>query len=425
MAVGEKFADNDHRVLIAGIIATFVVLNPILLLMHGYHWNATRFESSAILIYLMKLTPFVFLLAAAYALKIEGVFRSLQTMVVLPMAVVWALSAVAPVFFDPPPSLFYFAADAVGLAATFAYFLVTRQLLLDGRFSDLRHQIFRILITGAAVTSVFIIVIYFWNFEKVSIPPDIHYGIAIAILMYLIAPPMDRRLWIIPFLIIAGIGAAQLRINFLVAILCIGAGWFFAIFLSGRVGLSGLTLRTTMVLFVLIAPFLTPVVGMVQRLSPETLIVSQEALDNPAPRTRENVGVDQRYVEVELVFAEMAREPLSYLTGKGFGATFENVNGIFVDKDDRIHSVHNSVVAVWLRNGLLGVALFLIPAALAVITCFQRRSRDLYVASVGLLMIYLACLTDQYVYWGGYFGIALAIWAQAWREARQQATASA
>lgn len=417
-AQGGASAKGGHR-LLWGLAVPFVLLNPLLLLMHGYVWVTSGGTSSASLVYAMKFAPLIYLLVAVSTLGVRSCFALLQSKLALLMVAVFAISLATPFLFGTGASTFYYFADALGLAAVFSYFLLTRELLrLSPRF---RTTVFQIMVAGAVVTSLVILGLFAWSGgSKVSIPPDIHYGIALGLTLYFTSGAQKFHVPWQPLVLAAGVGASQFRMNMLVAGLSMAAGWFWA--LRGR-GAAWRALEILVILAAVVVLFAQPIQATLSRFGLVTWGIGDaveiirggegQILGALPDKELEGSAVDQRYVESVLVWDELVDQPLSLLLGKGFGATFENT-GALTGHGVREHSIHNSIFALWLRNGALGVILFLLPGLLALWTLF-KRDRGLYVSSAGLLAIYLACMADQYVYWGGYLGIALAVWLHSWR----------
>lgn len=409
---------QPERVVAACLFVPFVLLNPLLLLLHGYIWTSEGGLSSAVLVYAMKLAPLAYLMGASLFLGPKRVLKALRSRIAIVGVVFLLLGLASPFVYQSQPSLFYYAADAAGMGATFAYFLVTKELFRTADTNRLRSVIFRVMVAGAAATSAVILGLYFWSGgNKVSIPPDIHYGIALAIVLYLTAARASVVL--APLVIIAGVGASQFRMNIIVAVLATGAAWFWTLIFDRSQMRWGTIGKTALLVLVLAGLFSQPLLSTFGRFgsfvwSPSQAIVEIE--------TEGGLPVDQRYLESYLVFQEMKQQPASFLTGKGFGATFDTAE-VLKGHGAREHSIHNSIAALFLRNGIFGVLLFLLPAILAVRTIFCG-DRGLYVASIGLLVIYAACMTDQYVYWGGYYGIALAVWYCSWRAKPEEQSAT-
>lgn len=424
---------QQERLIFVGLAVPFMLLVPLFLLAHGYLWNASEDVSNALLVYLMKLAPFIYLLAGIIVLRLDGVKSALQHRALWAMAIVMILGLVAPFLVGMRPSVFYYAADAIGMLATFAYVLVTFELLR--RLPGLRHIIFKVMIAGSVIASLVILVLYVWSRgNKVSIPPDIHYGIALGLLLYLASLAEKFRFKAAPMVIMAGVGASQFRMNMLVTVISILASWFWVVALNRGRHFHWRVLETVLLITIMVVPFSSAISETLGRSG----LVIWNPLDAIAAFLRNNFQIigeiddkdlagqalDQRYVETFLVFQEVMRQPLSFLTGQGFGATFANTASAIATGDAREHSVHNSIAALLLRNGIVGVAIFLVPAIFAIRTAF-RRERALFVSSVALLAIYLACMADQYVYWGGFFGIAIAVWFHAWRHSPDDLSESA
>lgn len=425
MNVWDSLGANSvrERILFVSLALPFVVLLPVLLLLHGYIWTSSGGTSSAVVVYLMKLAPLCYLLAGLLALGIRGIISAARSPAVAVMASVIVLGLVAPFLLGARPSMFYYAADAAGLAATFGYILVTYALLKQ--FPGLRGMIFWVMVVGAVVTSAVIVGLYVWSGgNKVSIPPDIHYGIALGLLTYLASLAEKFRFKLGPLAIMAGVGASQFRMNMLVAGISIAASWFWVVALKRGARFHLRLLETALLIAVMVLPFSSPIYDTLERfglvmwnpMEAISAIIGGNAqiLGEVNDKDLAGQAVDQRYVETLLVFQEVMRQPLAFITGQGFGATFENTASVISTGGEREHSVHNSLAALLLRNGLPGVMVFLIPAVFAIRTAF-RPERALFISSIALLAIYLACMADQYVYWGGYLGIAIAVWLFTWR----------
>lgn len=415
----------DLKLIKLSLLISFAIVNPAILLLHGYYW-VTEWESQAFLVYALKLSPLLYLAASLFTIGRPGIKALFSTTFAKIASAIMFLGLATPWVLGSQPSLFYYVGDMVGIAVTFGYFAVTAYLLNGPNADDLRTAIFRHIIVGAAVTSLVIVLIYIWSGgEKVSLPPDIHYGLALGVVLYLTSDFARLHLQKTAYLLAAGVGAAQFRMNLLIFVAGIVAAWVFTIKVRKKSALLRLV-ATSLLVMTAILPFSESVNKTMDRLSLVTWSPMEafSLIRRNAPilgsqrdaALKRGQAVDQRYVEAVMVLEEMNRRPVSFLTGYGFGATFDNSLSTLAGHPVKEHSVHNSIFAIMLRNGIIGVGLFLLPAFYAVYSVFRMQDRSTFAATVGLLAIYLACMTDQYVYWGSYLGIAVAmVWGAPFR----------
>lgn len=120
-------------------------------------------------------------------------------------------------------------------------------------------------------------------------------------------------------------------------------------------------------------------------------------------------SLNQRVIEMNLMLQELSQSAAMLVLGKGFGATYENKDGVLIYYGARVHNAHSTPFLVYFRNGLYGVVLYFIPLALVMFTIFSRNV-ILFRASLALLVIYVALFFNQYFYWGYQFGLAMALW---------------
>lgn len=120
-------------------------------------------------------------------------------------------------------------------------------------------------------------------------------------------------------------------------------------------------------------------------------------------------SLNQRLIEMELMFKEMSRSWLSLILGEGFGAQYENKGGVLIYYGPQVHNAHSTPFLLYFRNGIYGLLLFIIPGLIAAVTIFARDDR-LFRASLALGVMYLALMFNQYLYWGVQFGMGVALW---------------
>ena len=91
----------------------------------------------------------------------------------------------------------------------------------------------------------------------------------------------------------------------------------------------------------------------------------------------ETSGESRRATEIELVINKFRAEPAMLLVGYGGGATLILPTDIPVQGGDaEIHSIHNTVSAMILRHGILGLFIYLVTAFYGIFWCLRLRSTD-------------------------------------------------
>lgn len=410
---------SEERAFFYALAIPFVALNPLMLALHGYIWVSTGGTSSVAAIYAMKLSPVVYLALVVASFGPREILAAVANRFTLMFAPLYVISLVSPLFYTPRPSNFYFAADALGILTTIMCILVTLRTLR--RSPDFLRILFNTIMAGAVVTSVIIIIYYLIsNGYKVSIPPDIHFGTALVFLFVLSSRHPSWALRAAAVVVAAGISASQFRMQMIVAAFSIAAGLAWTFLHHGRREIVQRAAEAAVLVMVVLYSFGSAASETLARLiaieSEGTFSASHPSGKKGSTDDQRLQGVtaDQRLIEIRLAVSELAKAPVAFVTGRGFGATADNTDNILKDKPDRLHSIHNSFFALLLRNGVIGAVVFLAPTLFALYTLFTQR-RTLYIASAGLLVMYIACMTDQYVYWGGYFALSLASWLHAWR----------
>jgi len=296
---------------------------------------------------------------------------------------------------------FYFFGDAVGASATFFYFFYLYYLL--ERKLVFIEQVYKIIIHSAILISIGIIFNYFLSGGgKVSIPPEIHYSLAIYFVSLGIGYRFGKQMkvWYIAIIVLAII-VSIFRMNLIISAGSLIVGYLWSIFRKGKLGIRTFVLGCLFIAITIF--FFGPVLE--ERFS--SLAISEDV-------SSDNVFMDesanQRFLESTLVLLEMENQNiLTLILGKGFGAEYTNVGRIIEHYPERQHQLHMTITSVFLRNGILGLIIFLIPVAFIVFDVFTRNQR-LFAASIGLLFTYIALMTDQYLYWGLLYSISLSIW---------------
>jgi O-antigen ligase len=215
-------------------------------------------------------------------------------------------------------------------------------------------------------------------------------------------------------IVVLGSVASGMRINFLVAGLSILAGY-------GWVLLKRPSVQAVLRMGVVLA--MLGVVGVLFRdklIDRFQSVGLEETVDVSTGQVFTDPSAASRFLEGLLVVRELETHRRAILLGKGFGGTYENFDNLIPHYPQRQHHAHNSVLTILLRNGLVGViAIFSIP--LVLVFDMLRKDRERFVAAHGLLMTYVALMTDQYLYWGLLYGLSFALW---WHARRAPAAVS-
>lgn len=390
-----------------GLTLPLVVFSPVLFFAHGVVWTKLGY-SSATLIYGNKLVG-LFIIAAVVGNYGTKIFLR-ETSEVLGIATLLVtLGCLAPFAYEDKINWFYYTADAVGLIATFLYFFCIFFLLVKRIISV--DYLYRLLTLHMAVICGAIVCNYILSAgEKVSIPPEIHYPLAVYLVGALLGRRKSSRLGLITTaVVLTGIIMAQFRINLLIVL----SGIILVVTRRFFLGHWRLNLRKLFpiisVALLLSVSFSEKLIDRIQSIA----LVSAEEASFQTPFS--DASANQRFAEADLVLKELSRQPFYvYLIGKGSGAEYSNDNGAIPHYPERQHHVHMTPLVVLLRSGILGLCIYLLPLLLAIYTAFNRNV-DLFIASAGVILTYLALMTDQYLYWSPTYGISLAVWLYVWR----------
>jgi ABC-type multidrug transport system fused ATPase/permease subunit len=289
---------------------------------------------------------------------------------------------------------FYFFTDILGFGLT----VVSLPIL----YAAFKYKTITILfiekISAKYLTIISFYIIFYYVISggmKISITPEMQIPMAIIFGAYFFGLNKSYRpsLWIFSLVLVACI-LSQLRENVIVYLLllviCLTRKWIWV-----RWTLAGLGLFTLVLSAVFYSSMTKEVISIVFGFENIQDILSPSVL--------------QRFVEIDLVFAEMAKVPLSFFWGQGFGATYENINNQLEFYGDRVHNIHSTPTMLYLRNGPYGVFLFFSVFVFACIKIFSRNDYQFRVA----LIVVVFCLTlffNQYLYWNIHFGLILAMW---------------
>ncbi|EII3002951.1 hypothetical protein LG784_002853 [Vibrio cholerae] len=386
---------NSPGVLLIKLV--LYILNPALLLTHGIIWSSYGL-SSAQIVYSMKLSYLLILFGMLWhcGFRMKLNLHIVEKYIISGFFIISILSLAAP-FFSEMGSLKYTISDFLGFILIPIYYYVTMNFISSSDMS--LERLVQILISATFFSSLAVLLMYIYTGgQKVSIPPEIHFGGALAV-GYLIFK-FDK---IKPFL-------------FVEIVVIISA----CVFSLQRVNLF--------VLFIPIMIFFILNIVNFKRLVPVTIIISSFvclfyylnksvildtlysfSLDlSGGAITFENSSANQRLIEISLILRELSNyDWYTYVFGKGFGALYYNYMGAVPHYDYEVHHAHSSPFLIMLRNGVIGVV-FIFTLPILFFPLLRKNDINVIVFS-GLLSTYAALLVDQYIYWGALFAISLAL----------------
>jgi len=380
----------------------------------------------------MKLAFMPFLLVSVLNLRKELINSAYIKFLLFVASPCFVISFVTPFFTNDSISYFYYTSDAVGLAVALISIFVFLELFKNGSLDVINiERIFSVFLT---IVSIYIIIYYFFSGgDKISITPEMYIPMAVVIGAYLCPVKGGSAP---PFLLIALVAFAcalsQLRENLViyaaVGVICILRG----LVLAPRNGRNAMLFLVATLIVGVFTPGSQTLVA--ERLSSMTMKVGplfpgvMDGVPTFAEGWLQSLGkavgvesteeeksgpiftdgsINQRIVEVQLMYDEMALSPWTFLLGKGFGATYENKEKVLIYYGERVHNAHSTPFVVFFRNGLYGIILYLVPAVLAVFTLFSRNVL-VFRASLTVLIMYAAFMINQYFYWNVNFGLAVA-----------------
>ena len=357
---------------------------------HSILWHSTGISSS-IAVYGMKLVAVItlipLLLGGIFYFPKEKNFLFFNFLFFLVL-----LSSVISALLQDYFSLFYFIADLIGFSLFWFYVQFGYKIRVATKIStDEISRYFK----GFLLLLSFIIIAGFIQSggEKVSIPPDMHYAIIFCFLCLFLKNGGRSLITSILFLSIVLL-AAYLSLHRIT----LGAVVFSAISLL-FISLKNFSFKNIFVVFfiTLLSIYMILIYG--SDLAVNFIVSANESGDGFS-----DPSANQRILETGLIINEINNSPLiSQLLGKGFGAHYFNP-GIIQHYPEYVHQGHPTPLILWLRNGSLGVILFLFLFFLS-LKKFLSRKLDYVIYSAPLLYCCLASFFDLYVYWGFFMGI--------------------
>lgn len=367
-----------------------LLLFPFFFALHGIYW-INNLDSLVLAVYALKLAFLPFLVFAATYNFSQILNERYFLSFVLIASPCFILSIISP-FISGKGFNFFFFTDAIGLAYTFLSILVT-YAILKNRTLPLK-LVEKVSTYYVVIMSACIIVYYFLSGGmKISITPETQIPLAIAFGAYFFPTRNSYRPpeWVFVVAAIAGF-TSQLReslvVFLLLATFCLmrkllGSTWI-KILAAG----AGLAMVALLVAFYF------------SGLSNIGESIAYLHIDG---------SVMQRFVEVDLVFKEMQKTPLSFILGQGFGATYENIDDQLIQYGTQVHNVHSTPAAVYFRNGIYGLTLYFSVLICVCVTIFSRDS-FVFRTSLVLMIMYATLFFNQYLYWNLQFGLAVAMW---------------
>ena len=369
---------------------SFCILVPLCVFGHGYIWfKSGQSESNALFVYGMKLSYCVYLLGVLLGAKCcRGNFKDI--FFIFFMFVTLIVSSFTPFLDINLIDRKYYIGDLLGFLIVIFHYSCTLAYIRSNE--DGFDFICSTVVLGSFVTSLVVIFFYVASGgEKVSIPPELHLGTALALSRLFWLKMNGKSIGIALVIALACVLSMQ-RINLIIVVLPVLCLILFDASRFIRL-LPGLVLLALIV----VSPNLNKISEKVTTLVPEDDVMSFS-----------DASINQRFVEIDLIAKEMKEGTLlNYFLGFGFGAVYENKDYLIFNKGDHIHHSHIALGSIFFRNGLLGIiSVFIIPFLFFVRFRFDSNYK---IALVGFISTYVALISDQYIYWGALFAISLAL----------------
>lgn len=373
------------------------VLVPLSLLCHGVLWILYK-ESSAVFVYLMKLSYLFVLVGMVLNLrgKIVTNLNFRDMLIILGYCFVCILSLIIPVITNDS-NFFYYITDFVGFALVPIYYIICLSYIRSKKNGF--DYFLNILINATFLSSLVVIFYYFISGgDKVSIPPEIHFGGALAVSNLLFSKnKFEFNSFTRVFVIVLACVLSQQRINLIVIVIPIIVFIFLNFYNLKKIFVSACGVGF------IVAGIVYFKYDMV-----EQVVLSFAISESQQGSEFEDASANQRITEMNLIIREMTNHnDFVFLMGKGFGAEYENYAGAIPHYEATMHHAHSSPTLIWLRNGVIGV--FIVFSMPLVFFGLLKKSELGRVAYCGLLCTFTALLVDQYIYWGALFSLSLAM----------------
>lgn len=371
-------------------------LIPISLLIHGLIWVNLGYSSAA-MVYSMKLSYIIVLVG----MLIFCGFRVTKNINWRDYLIIWGLlltvlfSTFSP-FMSEIGSLKYLISDFVGFLLIPIYYVAAVSYIKKTE-NGIENFINLIIDFTVAISIVVIFYYIYSGGDKVSIPPELHFGAAISFAAVIFCKnKIKLSSYIKIIIIIFACVVSQQRINLLILIVPIAL----------YVLMNAFNVKKIVLFFTILVLF--AYVIFIFKSDLLTQVIMSFALTESSQGGFEDGSANQRIVEISLIINEMSKfDYLTQIFGKGLGAEYENLGGTIPHYDEYMHHAHSSPFLIWLRNGLFGVVIFFI-LPLIYAPLFRKNNFN-YIALSGLISTYLALLVDQYIYWGALYSFSLAL----------------
>jgi hypothetical protein len=373
---------------------------PFFVALHGVVWVAYGI-SFAPAVYAMKLALFPFFLLTVL-LYWKPIVSNGYFLLWLPLIALCALISLISPFVTGKGFSTYYLPDFVGFSVSvisiFACYALFKLGKLDLKLID------KLAAQYLIVISLYIVGYFFLSGGmKISITPEMQIPMAFLFSAYF----FRRRdgyipsIWIFP-LVFAGCYFSLLRENLVVF------GLLLAICLARRVAGSVMSWRVIGVVGSIC-------IGAIALLFFAQLVASfQELTARGADQVLDD-SILQRFLEVEMVWSEMERSPLSWWIGQGFGAEYANYSGQLTFYKSYVHNIHSSPMMVYFRNGALGLSLYVFVFLSAIGGLFSR-SILVFRSALCVTVFFATLFFNQYLYWNVQFGLIVGLFLYSLRE---------
>ena len=295
-------------------------------------------------------------------------------------------------------NVFYYFADAFGLVSFVYLFWFIRRAIIKS-FLSIAELVNPIIQSTKRISLIIIFYSIFSNFDKVSIPPEIHFGLALTI-GFFFAKKSDIRvdLGTLILLLIASI-LSLMRIY--VVVFIVSTLFSVLSYLKSSMGVKSKIRIVSLLSIGFLLTYITAGDIVQERFKSMALVGSSEsALESENEFFTDN-SIETRFLEAKYIQQSIQQTNLYFLFfGRGFGAEYDYLFG-------KKHHSHVAYVSVLFRNGVIGLILFFI----IVLFSLKIFSGNEYLRIFGLSMLVtaFALITDQYVYYGLHLSVCLAL----------------
>jgi hypothetical protein len=380
----------------------YSVLIPLFFAFHALIWIIYQrygIQSSLgnFLLYSWKLATFILFIVALNVDRFRVKKNVKQIFFFYATSLIIFFGLINPLIFGEF-NLFYYFADAFGLVSFVYLFWFIRHAVIKS-FLSLAELVNPIIKSTKRISLIIIVYSIISNFDKVSIPPEIHFGLALTIGFFFVKKSDIRvDFGTIVLLMIASI-LSLMRIYLVVFI--VSALYSVFTYLKSSMGLKKKIRIVSLVSIVFLLSYIIAGDIVQERLNSMAFVGSSESVLESENDFFTDNSIETRFLEAKYIQQSIQQSNFFFLFfGRGFGAEYDYLFG-------KKHHSHIAYVSILFRNGVVGLILFL----LIVLYSLKIFSKNEFSRIFGLSMLVtaFALFTDQYVYYGLHLSVCLAL----------------